>query len=497
MMIALVNPRSARWNHRIPLSLLAVASGLEGKFDYRIVDQNYDNHIEQTLESLIDQHDLRLVGITVMPGPQLSNAILISQFLKRRHPAVRIIWGGTFSTIHVDTVLSSPLVDFVVWSQGEFALPELISAIEAGSPLENVRGISFKRGGSIVHNASREWVHPDLLPPMPYHKVDVGRYLQRTYLGNRTTGYHSSFGCPFLCGFCSVVAMFQGKWLAQKPETVVRDLLFLKEKHGIDSVEFFDDNFFVSEKRTLEFSQRVKALNLSWWGEGRSDTLLKYSDMTLRSMRESGCKMIFTGAESSSMETLEIMNKGGTQSPETLLAFAERIQEFDIIPEFSFIFGSPNEDVDASIDRDINFIRQIKKVNPRSEIIFYVYSPVLLPGAEIFELAKKFGFEYPKTLEEWLLPKWQNLGLRRNPMTPWITSKHITKIRNFERVFNAYFPTISDLKLTASRKKLLRLISGWRYQSRFYLAPYEIRFVLSKLLKYRQPEIEGAEQYVV
>src|ERR1051326_980012 len=271
-MIALINPRSARWNHRIPLSLLSVGSGLEGKFEYRIVDQNYDDHIEQTLESLIGQGNVRYVGMTVMPGPQLSNAIRISQFLKSRYPDVRIIWGGTFPTIHVDTVLASPLVDFVVWSQGEFALPELIGALEKCSPLGTIRGISFKRGGTVIHNAQREWVHPDLLPPLPYHKVDVARYLQRTYLGKRTTGFHSSFGCPFLCGFCSVVAMFHGKWLAQNPENIVKDLLHLRDRYGIDSVEFFDDNFFVSEKRTLEFSERVRPLNLSWWGEGRSDT---------------------------------------------------------------------------------------------------------------------------------------------------------------------------------------------------------------------------------
>ena len=194
-------------------------------------------------------------------------------------------------------------------------------------------------------------------------------------------------------------------------------------------------------------------------------------------------------------ETLNLMNKGGTQSPETILDFARRIREFDIVPEFSFIFGSPDEEIDRQIDADISFIRKIKDVNPRSEIIFYVYAPVLLPGAKIFELARKYGFDYPKTLEEWLEPRWQHLDLRKNPMTPWLTPAHITKIRNFERVLNAYYPTISDLKITTARKKFLRFLSGWRYNLGFYAMPYEIRFVLSKLFHYRQPETEGAEQY--
>jgi radical SAM superfamily enzyme YgiQ (UPF0313 family) len=494
-MILLINPRSARWNHRVPLSVLAVGAGLEGKYEYEIIDQNYDPRIETTLKSLISARDVRYVGLTVMPGPQLTQAINLSMFLRSNYPAIKIIWGGTFPTIHAETVLKSSLVDFVIWSQGEFALPELVRALEGGRPLDGVRGISFKRADNVVHTASREWIHPDLLPPLPYRRINVRRYLQRTYLGNRTTAYHSSFGCPFHCGFCSVVAMFDGKWLAQKAENIVRELAFLQQEYGIDSVEFFDDNFFVSEKRTLEFSERVKPLGISWWGEGRSDTLLKYSDRTLREMRAAGCRMIFTGAESSSEETLSLMNKGGTQSPETILDFARRIKEFDIVPEFSFIFGSPDEEIDRQIEADIAFIRRIKDVNPRSEIIFYVYAPVLLPGAKIFELAKKYGFDYPKTLEEWLEPRWQHLDLRKNPMTPWLTPAHITKIRNFERVLNAYYPTISDLKITAARKKFLRLLSGWRYNLGFYAMPYEIRFVLSKVFHYRRPETEGAEQY--
>jgi radical SAM superfamily enzyme YgiQ (UPF0313 family) len=430
-----------------------------------------------------------------MPGPQLSHAIQLSRHIRERYPEVKIVWGGTFPSIHTATVAESDLVDYVVWSQGEFALPELIRAREAGLPPDTIPGISFRRNGAVVHNGRREWVHPDNLPPLPYRKLPVSRYLQRTYLGRRTMAYHSSFGCPFLCGFCAIVAMFNGKWLAESPENIVNDLRSLKSAYGIDSVEFFDDNFFVSEKRTLEFSRLVQPLGLRWWGEGRSDTLLKYSDETLKAMRDSGCTMIFTGAETSSAETLRLMNKGGTQNAETILAFARRIREFDIIPEFSFVFGSPGGDVEAQIDSDIAFIRSIKEANPVSEIIFYVYAPVLLPGSEMFELARTYGFDYPRSLEEWALPKWQNLDLRRNPMTPWLKRRHIAKIRNFERVLNAYYPTVSDLKITPARKRFLRFLSGWRYTGEFYALPLEVGFVLSRLFRYRRPELEGAEQY--
>lgn len=211
-------------------------------------------------------------------------------------------------------------------------------------------------------------------------------------------------------------------------------------------------------------------------------------------MKKAGCKMIFTGAETSSMTTMQMMNKGGTQTPELILEFARRIREYDIVPEFSFVFGSPSDNIDEDIERDICFIKKIKQINPLSEIIFYVYAPVLLPGAAMFEEAKSHGFDYPGTLDDWLKPKWQNLDLRKTPMTPWMKPRHVRKIRNFERVLNAQYPSISDLRLTERRRKFIKGLSSWRYSNDFYSAPLEIRFLLSTVFKYRQPDLEGAAQ---
>jgi radical SAM superfamily enzyme YgiQ (UPF0313 family) len=472
-----------------------VASGIEGKYAWHFLDENVDGDAEKPLGELILGHGVRYVALTVMPGPQLVRAVAISKALKATHPAVTIIWGGTFPTIHTETVLASGYVDYVVAGQGESTFRELIDALEQRNAPGAVRGIAFRRNGSVVRTASRPFSHPDDLPPLPYHRIDLRRYLARTYLGRRTVGYHSSYGCPFTCGFCSVAAVYDGRWLAKDPHAVAQDLFELQAKYQIDAVEFFDDNFFVSESRTREFAGELVGRGIHWWGDARIDTLMRFDDSTLALMRASGCKMIFMGAETSSGETLLLMNKGGTQTPDLVLEFVKRIKKFDIIPELSFVFGSPSHDVEGAIDRDIGYIRKVKEINPRAEIIFYVYAPVLLPGSRMYEEARTYGFEYPKSLEEWVSPKWQHLDLRKETATPWLKPHHIVKIRNFERVLNAYYPTVSDLKITSARKAFLRAVSGWRYNLKFYAAPYEIRFILSKLFRYRQPEIEGAEQY--
>ena len=142
------------------------------------------------------------------------------------------------------------------------------------------------------------------------------------------------------------------------------------------------------------------------------------------------------------------------------------------------------------IDQDIAYIKQIKEINPATEIIIYVYSPVATEGSELYKQVTASGFKFPDQLEEWLAPAWQNFDLRKNPLTPWLTSAMVDKVLGFETVLNAQYPSVSDFRLTPGKRKAMRLLSGFRYRKNIFKFPYEIK-ILQRLWKYRQPEIEG------
>jgi radical SAM superfamily enzyme YgiQ (UPF0313 family) len=184
------------------------------------------------------------------------------------------------------------------------------------------------------------------------------------------------------------------------------------------------------------------------------------------------------------------MNKGGTQTPDTVLALTEKMKLHGIVPELSFVLGNPTDTVEDDLEQDFRYIRQIKKINPESEIIIYTYSPVHFEESDLFRASEQHGFQFPENLDDWLLPQWQRHDLRKNPVTPWLTRTGLMKIKNFERVLNAYSPTNSDLKLTPLRRRFLRFISAWRYRLKIYFAPYELALI-QRLFRYRQPEIEG------
>jgi radical SAM superfamily enzyme YgiQ (UPF0313 family) len=419
----------------------------------------------------------------------LRTAVPLCRELKARHPNLTIVWGGYFPTQHWDACLRSEYVDYVVRGHGEVVFRSLVDALAAGQDPSELSGLAHRdAAGQPATNALAPIPHPDRMPEFPYQRVDVGRYARATFMGRRTLPHHSSYGCPFFCNFCAVVNMVGGRWLAQSAERTANVVRRLATEYGADAVEFYDNNFFVHEARTVDYAERVADLGVAWWGESRIDTLLKYSERSWRTMRDSGLRMVFMGAESGSDETLKRMNKGGSASTDKTLALAEKAGRYGIVPEYSFVLGNP-PDPEADIHQTIDFIRRVKRVNPATEIIMYMYTPVPLAG-ELYDQARAEGFRFPETLEEWLSPEWQDFEQRRSDQMPWIEDRVRRYVRDFEKVLSAYHTTRTNPRLRGARRAVLRAASAWRYHLRLYSHPLELR-ALQKLISYQRPETCG------
>lgn len=501
--ILFFNPRAANSKPRIPNSILQVAASIDNKFNWSLVDGNLEADPWTKIRNYLSTGTFSYFACTVMPGPQLKQAIPFSKKIRELFPSVKIIWGGYFPSNQSKTVLNSGFVDYVINGPGDKAFPLLIESLETETKkLEHIPNLIYKssnteNGASIKSTRKDELYDQDSLPRLPYEKLNslypLKHYLGKTYLGTKTIAYHSSIGCPFTCSFCAVVPIYNARWKGKTAENIYKDIVHLKNTYGGNAIEFHDNNFFVSEKRTADFSKLMMNEGMNWWGEGRIDTIDKYSDETLNLMRSSGCRMIFFGAETGNDEILKKMDKGGTQTAAQIRSFAARMKKFDIVPEYSFVLGTPADketQVWKQIKEDINFIRKIKEINPETEIIIYVYSPVPSEGSELYQQVLNSGFRFPENLEDWIAPLWEKFDLRKNPLTPWLTKEMVDHIKNFETVLNGYYPTVSDIRLSPGKVKLLRMISSFRYHQKVYKFPYEIKS-LQKLWRYRQPEIEG------
>jgi anaerobic magnesium-protoporphyrin IX monomethyl ester cyclase len=486
-MIVLLHPRSTRpQNRRFPLAVLSLGAMLEGREDYVIVDGNLDPDPGATLNRIAEEHGVELLAVSVMPGPQMASAVTLCREFRRQHPGVPVLWGGYFPSLYADATLNASYVDMVVRGQGEEAFLEAIEAVRGRMNLSAVNGLSYKDiFGLHVHNPPRPLRSPNDFPELPYHRlVSPEKYIARTFLGSRTAVHQASIGCPFRCKFCGVVPLFDGRQKMESPIRTAKALTHLQRTFGINAVQFYDNNFFLRENHTVDLCDRIAGLKLRWWCEGRIDILLRYSDATLRRLRDAGATMIFFGAESGSDEVLRQMGK--QLRSEQTLELAARIRQFGIVPEFSFVVGNP-QDPEGDTRQTIEFIRKIKKLNPDSEIIVQHYIPVPHPDGSYGGGEK---VKFPDTLEEWSTERWLNFVIRTVPNTPWLPEQVKRRIDGFELVVNCRWPTIQDIHLPRWGRLVLKTLSSWRYGLGVYDYPFELEWA-QQFMHLRKPRFES------
>jgi len=481
-MILLVNPRATRpANRRFPLSLMAIGAALPPEVSWEIVDGNLPDI--DVLESIAAHVDLaadagdpvELIGLTVMPGPQLVSAVPLSKAIKARFPGVPIVWGGNFGSLYPDPVLNAAYVDWLVRGQGERTFIELREAIRGTRDPKTIAGLAFREAdGSHWIGPERQWIGPNELPAPPYHKIDVGQYLHPTFLGRRSGVYQASIGCPFGCNFCGVISVFGRKEKVQTPARTAEHLEFLVREHGMDSVHFYDNNFFLNDAHAAEIAAALRPLGLRWWCEARVDTLCRFTDRTWRALRDAGLTMVFCGAESGSDEVLKKMNKGTTT--EQIARVAGLTRQYDIIPEFSFVFGDPDEP-EREIDNTLSFVRTLKAINPAMELISYFYTPTPQRSATYGGVDALAGT--PDTLEEWTAPEWVAWMTHEDPHTPWLDRRLKARVEDFELVLKSRFPSVHDRRTAAWGKSLGRIAAWSRWRRADYSDPHLLRQIRS------------------
>ncbi len=486
-MIVLYNPKATRLrNRRLPLSILALGAMLEGREEYRIVDGNLDPRPTETLAALRREYPVEVLAVTVMPGPQMVSAVESCREIRAAFPNLPIVWGGYFPTIYTDAALNAPYVDFAVRGQGEDTFLELLEALRGQRSLDRIRGLSYKDAdGRHHHNPERTLKALDAFPWYPYHKLPVADYLLPTYLGKRTAVHQASIGCPFPCTFCGVVSAYGSREKVEFPARTAAILEYLVRTHGVDAVQFYDNNFFLREDHARELADRLAPLKLRWWCEARVDAVLRFSNATLEALRRAGSTMIFFGAESGSDWVLKEMKKH-LQAEQTL-ELAARIRRFGITPEFSFVIGNP-KDPDRDTRECLQFIRKIKTLNPEAEIIVYHYTPVP-------QRAQMYGdvegqIEFPTTPEEWASERWYNFTIRTDPRTPWLTPPTKRLIDNFRVVVTSRWPTVQDIRMPGWGRWLLKALAGWRYRLGVYAFPVELKWA-QQIIDLRKPEVES------
>jgi hypothetical protein len=236
-------------------------------------------------------------------------------------------------------------------------------------------------------------------------------------------------------------------------------------------------------------------LELPWWCYARSDALLNLSESSWKLVRKSGLRMAYIGAESPSGQMLKEIRKG--TRPDQTLEVAELCRRNGVIPELSFMVAPP-ENTEEETEHTFEFIRELKRINPQSEIVVYVYTPLPESSKHEKDRGKRASMPlldldgnpvvFPKTPEEWTEQRWVDYACHAD--APWLTDQMRRRIRDFVTVLRCRFPTAQDLRSPRWAKRTLSAAAAWRYSNRKYNKPWELELA-NRLVRLRIPQVSG------
>ena len=456
--ILLYNPRAVFFT--MPLALLAIGSELDpDEYQVIIVDGRLEEDPQAALRAHLD--DALCLGVTVLTGAPISDALDMCRFAKRVRPDLPVVWGGWHPSMFPRECLSEPCVDVTVRGQGEATFAELVARLAAGRPLAGCLGCTLRLAdGSILENPPRPLAPIDQFRAHDYGLIPVERYF--ALKGKRQLDYISSQGCNFRCAFCSDPFVYGRRWVGLSPSRMALRLKELWQRYRFDDVNFQDETFFTRARRVQEFAQGVldAGLKFSWAATMRADQGVRLPDEVWALCRRSGLRRLLVGVESGSDEMLRRIRKD--IRIEQVFRTVEQMLSFGIAGHFPFIVGFPDES-DASIHATLACAKRLRALSPDFLTPIYYFKPY--PGSELVREAVDKGFRLPQTLAEW-----SQFDYVAGLPGPWVSAEKYRLIERFK-----FFQELAWKPVSRGRR-LLQQLARYRCQRDEYRWPVEMLF---------------------
>ena len=454
--VVLYNPRAVFYT--MPLALLAVASHLDRtRFDVVIVDARLEADPHAALVAALQ--GALCLGVTVLTGAPLRDALDASRVAKAHHPALPIVWGGWHPSMFGRECLAEPAVTATVQGQGEDTFAEVVDRLARGEALDGCLGTTCRAAsGAIIANPPRPVRPVEAFAPHDYSLIPVERYY--TLKGKRQLDYVSSQGCNFRCAFCADPFVYERQWFGLSPERMVGELTSLWQRYRFDDVNFQDETFFTRRDRVEAIAQGMvdAQLPITWAGTMRADQGARLPDASMALCRRSGLRRALIGVESGSDEMLRRIRKDTRIAQ--VFESADKIHRHGINGQFPFIVGFPGES-DESVQASLDVAKRLRRMSADFRTPFFYFKPY--PGTAITEAVVKDGGEIPQTLDDWAA-----FDFVGSVGGPWVSPEKFRRVERFK-----YFQQVAWDRAPAWQRPLQQ-VARWRCEGDRYALPIEM-----------------------
>ena len=375
--------------------------------------------------------------------------------LKEATGAVIIVAGPHATYFHKTLFHECDAIDIVIRHEFDTKIATVVSNLDN---LDNITGITFKRGSTIIDNGDGKYCEDlDSIPFPDRETIPWHWYLEAWYSRQPFMNMMTSRGCPYQCTFCLwPQTMYGHKQRFRSLDNVFAEIHFLVRQYGLKEINIDDGTFTTNKKRVIEFCQRLRQekLKIIWTCNGRVDNL---DDEMLVEMKKSGCKLIRMGVESGSQEVLDQIKKGLTK--DQIRSGIKKVKRHGIQSLGGFMFGFPY-DSGKTIEETLQFAKELSP----DQVQFSIN--MCYPGTALYEYAQQNDLLIAKSFKEFDMtygPVVKTLDMERSDLTHILsrayreyyfrprfvlqTLRHMKDIDEIRRVFRSSLTVVKNILL--------------------------------------------------
>ena len=338
-----------------PLGLLTVAAMLPKDWNKKLIDMNIGNEIT-------DQ-DLEWADYVMVSAMNVQEPSCVEVFSRCYAAGSKVIAGGPLFTHEFSRFET---VDHFVLNEAELTLPRFLEDLAQGC-------------------AKKVYATPELAnvheTPIPlWGLADLEQYAYAVVQYSR--------GCPYMCDFCDVTALFGRKPRTKTAQQMIAELEAFGDIDRFGMVVFADDNL-MGNKKILK-SELLPAL--IEWRKSKNLVVTFATQITINLaddpelmdlMLEAGFQNIFIGIETPDDEGLEACRKSQNRRRD-MLGNVHALHSAGFIITAGFIVGF-DTDTPSIFQRQIDFIQD-------SGIVIAGVSVLKAPpGTELYARMKREG----------------------------------------------------------------------------------------------------------
>jgi radical SAM superfamily enzyme YgiQ (UPF0313 family) len=322
--------------------------------------------VRETVERLMREIEPDVVGLSIMTF-QRRTAEKVIQLVRRLKPGVTIVVGGYDPSLASD-VYEDPVwkVDVIVRGEGDITFRELLRALEAGTDLSHICGLTYRDGDRMIRNPDRpvsSLTGDDVARPNRDARVLDGY----TFLGRGIDVVETSRGCTYDCSFCSIIEMRGRNFHTWSVERVIADIADARGR-GARAIFIVDDNITLNVDRFAKLCQAIVNAgfdDIDYIVQAMTSSIAAKGETLAPLMRRAGFRYVFLGIENILDEDLaflrarakNVQRESGRQVGNATTKAIDILHRHGMYVVGGLIVGNPS-DTRESIDANLAFARQ-------------------------------------------------------------------------------------------------------------------------------------------